>query len=420
MSVWKVTIVTLFVLLLWLLWPIYGFYSHYGKLPMLPYGWVHMSDDAPEVQELSDVQYQEAAKIAMAAIKERRAAIDAPAMSAAVWVKDEVVWKAAVGWADIKTQRPASVDTQFRIGSTSKAITATALARLVDQGVIDLDAPISTYFDEIPNVNWGDLTARQLASHMAGVPHYEDVTDPIGLYRLASMKKHYRDVRDALDIFDESPLLFEPGTKFSYSSLGTVLLGATMSEAAEKPYRQIIKEEVLLPAAMHSTIVAPKRAGKSSDLATFYYIGEQGHREWRPVDLSHRLPGGGFASTPSDLVRMGAKYFDNEYITPETRAAFWTPQKLSSGEVNEQNYALGWRWREYEFDGIGLARNANHGGVSRGSQSWLIVFPDYEMAIAVNINSRTEEFFDFAKVYRDIFQAFATTYQVVENSSAIE
>ena len=84
-----------------------------------------------------------------------------------------------------------------------------------------------------------------------------------------------------------------------------------------------------------------------------------------------------------------------------------TPQVLADGSVNEQDYAIGWRWREYEVEGIGVARNANHGGVSRGAQSWLLVFPDYEMAIAFTTNTNTEEFADFGMAWRDIFEAFA-------------
>ncbi len=403
----KFTLLAILLALAWLVWPVYGFYAHNGKAPLPPFGWHIMDDAAPVNQELFDPAYGDAAAKVIAALDERRAAIGAPAFSAAVLIDEKIVWRGAVGWADIKSRKPATPETQFRIGSTSKALTATALARLVDAGLIDLDAPISTYLKKLPNPAWKDITPRQLASHMAGMPHYRENGDLAGLYETVALRKHYKDVRDAVEVFDESPLLFEPGTDFYYSSLGTVLLGAVMSEAAGKPYRQIIADEVLAPAGMTSTIVAPKRAGGNKNLATFYYSKDGRQREWRPVDLSHRLPGGGFASTPTDLVRMGAKQLDADYISVETRDAFWTPQKLSSGEVNEQDYALGWRWREWEIDGVGMARNANHGGVSRGSQSWLLVFPDYDMAIAFNINSKTEEFADFGMAYQDIFREFA-------------
>ena len=104
---------------------------------------------------------------------------------------------------------------------------------------------------------------------------------------------------------------------------------------------------------------------------------------------------------------MGAKWLDESYISRATRKMFWTPQSLASGQINEQDYAIGWRWREFDVEGLGIARNANHGGVSRGGQSWLLVFPDYNMAVAFNINSKTDEFGEFAVFYEEIVREFA-------------
>jgi len=395
------------LLLLWLAWPFYAFYAHQDAVPMGPFGWEELSKETPASQDLHVPKYADAGKTVMAAMRALRDEIGAPAMSAAVGVGGDIVWRGAVGWADIASRTPATPATIFRVGSTSKAITATALARLVDKGEIDLDTPVSSYLGENPNPDWPAITPRQLASHMAGLPHYKENRDWLGLYRTVSLQSHYADVRDAVEIFDESPLLFAPGTDFHYSTLGTVLLGATMSEATGKSYRKIVAEEVLEPAGMTSTLVAPPRSDEHPDLATFYYREDGDYRPWRPVDLTHRLPGGGWASTPADLVRMGMKHLDAGYISLETRTAFWTPQTLANGEVNPEGYALGWRWREWDVDGVGVARSANHGGVSRGSQSWLLVFPDDEMAIAFTINANTEDFGSFGRFFYDIYGAFA-------------
>ncbi|MHA7872007.1 MAG: serine hydrolase domain-containing protein [Hyphococcus sp.] len=410
MSIARIVLIVLAALLaalVWLMWPVYGFFAHNKDAPLPPFGWVEMDEAAPVTLDALDPAFAEAGKTVIARLDARRKAIGAPAFSAAVAIDGEIVWRGAVGWADIAADRPATPETQFRIGSTSKAVTAMALARLVDRGVIDLDAPITDYLGEIRNPDWAKITPRMLASHMAGMPHYKENGERGGLYHSIALRRHYADVRDAVALFDESPLLSEPGTEFFYSSLGTVLLGAVMSEAAGKPYRQIIAEEVLAPARAASTIVAPKRPGRKDALATFYLAHDGRHRPWRPVDLSHRLPGGGWASTPSDLVRMGSLMLDPDYVSAGTREAFWTPQRLANGAVNAQGYAIGWRWREWDVEGVGVARNANHGGVSRGSQSWLLVFPDYGMAIAFNINSRTDEFHEFGMAWEDIFREFA-------------
>ena len=390
--------------LVWVFWPVYGFYSHRGVVPMPPLGWMENKQGA--LASYAD-GHDDAAADADRRLAENRNRIDAPALSAAVSIDGEVVWASAFGWADLKRETQADRHTQFRIGSTSKAITATALARLVDRGVIDLDAPIGTYMKALPNPAWSAITPRMLASHSAGIPHYGYNRDADGLYPFAALKTNFTSMHKAVELFDEAELLWAPGENFEYSSLGTVLLGAVMSEATGKAYIEIIRDEVLEPAGMNNTIIAPMRPGANRDLATFYYKDGDRFREWRPVDLSHRLPGGGFASTPSDLVKMGAKWLDDDYISPQTRAEFWTPQTLNSGEVNEQDYAIGFRWREFEVENAGLARNANHGGVSRGSQFWFMILPDENMSIALAINTKTEEFWTFGSAYEDIFRVFA-------------
>ena len=391
----------------WAGWPVYGFFAHNGSVPLPPYGWLELPDNAPAVQQLYEPDFEGAGDTALSIISKHREEIGAPSISAAVSISGRIVWSGAAGWADIETERPTTPQTVFRIGSTSKALTGTALARMVDQDLIDLDTPISGYIADLPNSAWSSITTRQLASHMTGVPDYIDNRDWIGLYRTITLRAHYNDPVDALEVFDGSPLLSVPGTQFHYSTLNTVLLGAVVSAVAGQSYLDLMRDEVFQAAGMTDTFAAPKRASRGDALATFYYRDGHRYREWRPVDLSHRLPGGGFASTPSDLVRLGAKWLDESFIEESTRNTFWSPQRLSNGEVNYQGYALGWRAGESNIEGFGSVRHANHGGVSRGSQCWLQVFPDYDIAIAFTINMKTTEFRDFARINNELFSAFA-------------
>lgn len=98
----------------------------------------------------------------------------------------------------------------MRIGSTSKAVTATALARLIDSGEISLDAPLAEYSDE-----WHDLTPRQLASHTAGMPGYENNGDRLGQLITLCGCRHYSSGGESLAIFDGANLLYEPRTDFA-------------------------------------------------------------------------------------------------------------------------------------------------------------------------------------------------------------
>lgn len=398
------------VVAVWLLSPFYGYLSHKGKVPMQPLGFVNIPVKSPKTQTLLDKRYEATGNQALTVLTQHKSTINAPAISAAVAINGKLVWAGASGWADIAKQKKATPDTQFRIGSTSKALTSTGLARLVDAGVIDLDVAIEKYHPTLPNPTWNKLTIRQLASHTAGLPHYKENSDFFGKLKTATLQSHYEDVDDALAIFDQSDLLSTPGTKFHYSSFGTVLLSAVMqcavinsaviNSASGSTYQKLMSEQVFKPAMANAT--HPEGDAKIENLATFYW-NDGGKRTdatpWRAVDLSHRLAAGGFVSTSTDLVRVGSMFLDSQFISAATRDVFWTPQVLPDGSTAPDGYSIGWRVMELDVGGdIGKIKFANHGGVSKGAQSWLMVIPKYQMTIAVNINSKTEYFWTFGKV----------------------
>lgn len=406
----KLLSTSLLLVLIGILWPIYDGFAHKGKVSFPPfYQFIDIPKNNPTEQNLYNGKYKDAGITALELLTQHKVNINAPAISAAVSIDGKLAWAGASGWSDIESEIPVSINTQFRIGSTSKALTGTALARLVDKGSINIDKPISNYMHNLPNEKWRDITSRQLASHTAGLPHYKENTDYLGLYKTISLSTRYENVEDALSIFDGSELLFEPGTQFSYSSFGTVLLSAVMENAVNMPYLEIMEKQVFTPLKMNSTM-AEFKGEASKNLATFYWNNKGDSvqvRKWRNVDLSHRLAGGAFISTSSDLVRMGNAYLQDDYITKKTRNDFWTPQTLPDGTKTPNGYALGWRYMNIKVDEkFGDITVANHGGVSRGAQSWLMVVPEHNMSVAVNINANTNEFWDFGKVSMELVKIF--------------
>jgi len=393
-----------------LIWPVYEFKAYKGKVSFPPfYQFDEIPKNNPTDQLLYREEYKDAANTALSLITSHKVAINAPAISAAVSINGELVWAGASGWANIENETPVTTNTQFRIGSTAKALTGTALARLFDANIISLDKNISAYMKDLPNDAWQNITSRQLASHTAGLPHYKDNTDYFGLYKTMALSTRYEQVEQSLSVFDSSELLFEPGTQFSYSTLGTVLLSAVMENAANTPYLEIMKSQVFKPLKMNATM-AEFEGENSVSLATFYW-NNKGRtnqvRKWRDVDLSHRLAGGGFISTSSDLVKMGTAFLNDDFISAKTRNVFWTPQTLPDGSEAPLGYSLGWRVLTREVDSeVGEITFANHGGVSRGAQSWLMVIPKHNISIAVNINSNTKVFWDFGKVSMDVLKPF--------------
>lgn len=339
------------------------------------------------------------------------------------------MWAGASGWADVATNSPMTPDTIVRIGSTSKALTAAGLARMVQAQAISLDRPLSAIFTELPNQAWADITPRQLASHSAGMPHYKENTDYYGLLKSITLNGHYENVDDAVELFDGSETLSAPGEKFYYSSLGTVLLSAAMQSSVATTYQQWMQEQVLTPLAMHSTMSEQRLSSshhtqEGQQVATFYWqeMGEQRRvRKWRDVDLSHRLAGGGWLSTSKDLVKLGQGFIDSNFIATAIKDEFWTPQVLNNGKANHQNYGVGWRVHTLSLSDEEEVTYTHHGGVSRGAQSFLVVVPKYKLSLALNINSNTEEFHDFASIVGEIIRLFIAEKktQIKENEEGV-
>jgi CubicO group peptidase (beta-lactamase class C family) len=411
-------------------YPIYQFYTHKHKAPMLtPWGYESLPQNAPQNSKVYQPHFTNTAEKAQQRIGQHRAAINAPGLSIAVAIDQELVWAGASGWADVATNSPMTPDTIVRIGSTSKALTAAGLARMVQAQAISLDRPLSAIFTELPNQAWADITPRQLASHSAGMPHYKENTDYYGLLKSITLNGHYENVDDAVRLFDGSETLSAPGEKFYYSSLGTVLLSAAMQSSVATTYQQWMQEQVLTPLAMHSTLpeqplTSLHHTPKDQQVATFYWQekGEQGRvRKWRDVDLSHRLAGGGWLSTSKDLVKLGQGFIDYNFIATSIKDEFWTPQVLNSGKANHQNYGIGWRVHTLSLSDDEEVTYAHHGGVSRGAQSFLVVVPKYKLSLALNINSNTEEFNEFGSIAGEIIRLFIAERktQIEENAEGL-
>lgn len=121
-----------------------------------------------------------------------------PGVAIAVAVNGRLAYAQGFGYADLEERVPVWPTTKFRIGSISKSLTATALVQLVEQGKIDLDAPVQKYVPSFPDKG-AKITPRLLAGHLAGIRHYK------GEEFLIS--QHYDSVLDALKIFENDPLV---------------------------------------------------------------------------------------------------------------------------------------------------------------------------------------------------------------------
>ncbi|WZH37369.1 MAG: serine hydrolase [Microbacterium enclense] len=138
-----------------------------------------------------------------------------------------------LGVSDKSTGAPLTVDDHLRIGSITKTMTVTLVLQLVDDKLVDLDAPIRTYLPELPDA-WKDVTVRQLAEMRSGIPSYTG-TPTFDQQFLADSQRQFTP-RELIAMVEPLDLLFSPGTDFDYSNSNTVILGQLVERVSGTPY----------------------------------------------------------------------------------------------------------------------------------------------------------------------------------------
>ena len=190
-----------------------------------------------------------------------------------------------------------------------------------------------------------------------------------------------------LAILADDQLLFEPGTKYEYSSYGYNLIGVVVEGASGKDFLAYLDEHVLRPLGMART-TADRNAPVIEGRTRFYFYDRKDDRFHNApyVDSSYKWPSGGFLSTAEDLVRFGLAHCKPGFFTRETLDLLLTPQALPSGEPSgTASFGVGFGWRIGK-DARG-ARILHHGDTTEGGRAFLFVRPEDGVAVALLSNN---------------------------------
>jgi serine beta-lactamase-like protein LACTB len=320
-------------------------------------------------------------------VEQFRVAAGIPGLSVAVGVDGAVVWAEGFGEADVAATRPVTVQTRFRIGSISIPLTAAAIGLLWEQEQIDLGADIRAYVPSFPEKEYR-ITVEQLAGHVAGIRHYRN-----GEFR---SNVAYATVLDGLAIFERDALMFEPGTRYYFSTYGWSLLSAAIEHVTGQPFLDYMQQAVLDPLGLTGT--RPDRAGTDDSLRATFYDRIDGRLEVvPPVDNSYKWAGGGYLSTPTDLVRFALAHLQPGFLGERTIRRLWTGQHTIDGA--ETGYGIGWT--------VGADADehsvVSHTGSSVGGRAILLVYPESGVVVALAANGSGVR---FASLPQDIAHLF--------------
>ncbi|MDR3623365.1 MAG: serine hydrolase [Paludisphaera borealis] len=300
---------------------------------------------------------------------------DLPAISIALVEGRNVTWAKGFGLARPKEGVAATADTVYRVGSVSKLFTDLALMQLVEQGLVDLDAPVSRYLpDFTPGNRFGTpITLRQMMTHRSGlvreppVGHYFDPTSP--------------SIVDTVRSLNATELVYPPTTRTKYSNAAITVVGRVVEVVRKEAFAESLKRTVIEPMGLTSTSFGTSPAIEKATArgVMWTYDGRVFDAPTFPLGTE---PAGNLRSSVVDLGRMMSVLFDGgkgaggAIVKPETLQAMWTEQ--FPGAASTRSFGLGFTLERFEgHERIG------HGGAIYGFATDLSALPDAKIGVAV-------------------------------------
>ncbi|HEX3387116.1 MAG TPA: serine hydrolase domain-containing protein [Mucilaginibacter sp.] len=280
--------------------------------------------------------------------------------SLAIAVNGAIVYDRAIGYLSVNgnDKMTADIHTKYRIGSISKMFTAVMIFQLVEEGKLSLDAPLSTWYPELPNA--AKITIGDMLDHRSGLHNFTN--DPAyGQYMTQP-----RTEAEMVAVFAKQQPDFEPGTKAQYSNTNFVLLGYIIEKITGKSYPEELKERIVSKLKLKDTYYGGKTSVKNNEAYSYSFAGSWS--QMPETDMS--IPGGAGAilSTPSDLTRFIDALFAGKLISMD---------HLNLMKTQRDNYGMA--MFEMNFD---AKKGYGHNGGIDGFTSVLTYFPDEKLAFA--------------------------------------
>jgi D-alanyl-D-alanine carboxypeptidase len=317
-----------------------------------------------------------------------------PGATAAYVLPDGAVGTVATGYADVEAKTPMTANSRMLAASIGKTFVAATALALVHEGVLGIDDPISKWlgdrpwFSRLPNHD--TITLHELLTQSSGLPDH--------VHMPAFAKANSQDWNKAGNpfpperlvsfILDQKPL-FKAGEGWSYTDTGYILVGMIIEKATGKSYYDEATRRFLVP--LHLTLTSPSNTMHLPGLAAGYMEAANewhmpvkttvapGVMDWNPAQ---EWTGGGMVSNPRDLVVWAKTLY-------EGRAMNWPYVKLllQSVPISKDDPSIRYGAAVTIKYGGPLGPTYGHGGWIPGYSSSMRYYPDYRIAVALQINT---------------------------------
>ncbi|MGZ3888648.1 MAG: serine hydrolase domain-containing protein [Flavisolibacter sp.] len=240
-----------------------------------------------------------------------------------------IVYEKYTGFHDLRHKDSLNADIPFQIASTSKTLTSAAVLKLIQEGKLGLNDPVTKFFPQFP---YTAVTVKMLLDHRSGLPNYLNYMDrsPWPRTQLASNN----DVLNTLINWHPTQA-YQPDRHFNYCNTNYVLLALIIEKVSGLAYPQYMKENFFVPLGMTNTFVHTM----NDSLVTQSY--QHNGAVWT-LDFSDGPYGDkNIYSTPRDLLKWDQALYEGSLIGKPMLDSAFTP--YSNERPGIKNYGLGWR-----------------------------------------------------------------------------
>ena len=300
---------------------------------------------------------------------------DAPGGAVLVVQGGKVLYERALGLADVSTKTALTTANQFRIGSVTKQFAALSILQLAEAGKLQLDDEIQKYVD-FPKKDQ-PITIRHLLTHTSGIPNFTNSP----AYAPEAYAKDV-ELKDVTALFAKDSLDFAPGSKWSYSNSGYILLSAIIEKASGQTWADYAHEHLFTPAGMSSTTASMEQGGPAEAIG--YAEHPEGWKPARPISMSWPLAAGNIRSTVGDMAKWNASVFAGKLVPVARLAQAHQPVKLADGSTHP--YGFGWG-----FQNVQGSPTIEHSGGIDGFVSNCIYLPKEDIYVAVLVNRESDD-----------------------------
>ncbi len=299
-------------------------------------------------------------------------------LSVAVVQEGRIVFANVYGKSSLDSGQPVKKDTRFSIGSVTKQFTSACILLLAEDGKLSVTDKVAKYYPDLTQAN--DISLLDLMNHVSGYPDYYPLD-----FVVRSMRKPIA-VDEVLRQSATGKLDFEPGTLYSYSNTGYLILGRIVEKVSGEPFGEFISHRILKPLGMNHTVYGanPGSPGIAEGYTTFALS---------PPELAVYegkgwvAAAGGLYSTGSDLAKWDLSLIEGKVLNPESYKLMTTSRKLADGRLTD--YGCGLHVWERNSETV-----LSHAGACNGFFALNTIIPSRKAAVIILSNFATRGVLD--------------------------